>query len=87
VDGFVITMYVFGKLSKFTAKSPHDLSRKLHRRCPFWTVPSCDRVAAELWRGIVVTVPDAEAVFLRGTFDVEACTMSDDPRYVPSWAR
>jgi hypothetical protein len=66
----VVTVYTWGELSTLRAATVHALSRMLYRRCPFWTEASCVEIAERLARGLVVTVPDAEAVFLPGEFVV-----------------
>jgi hypothetical protein len=80
----VVTVYTWGELSRLEAATVHALARKLYRRCPFWTEASCDDIAERLARGLVVTVPDAEAVFLPGEFVVGDYVPSDSQGWTPA---
>jgi hypothetical protein len=79
----VVTVYAWGELSTLQAATVHVLARKLYRRCPYWTEASCEDIAERLARGLVVTVPDAEAVFLPGDFVVGDYRPSDSQGWMP----
>jgi hypothetical protein len=80
----VVTMYVWGELQTLEAATVHVLARMLYRRCPYWTEISCEDIAQRLARGLVVTVPDAEAVFLPGTFTVGDYVPSESKGWTPA---
>jgi hypothetical protein len=78
-----VTVYAWGELSTLQAATVHVLARKLYRRCPYWSEASCEDIAERLARGLVVTVPDAEAVFLPGEFIVGNYVPCDSQGWTP----
>jgi hypothetical protein len=87
MDAFVVTAQVWGQTWTVKASSVERLAAALHRRCPWWTEASAEMVAGMLAKGQVVMVPEAEAVFLRGRFDIWPVALADEPGYRPAWAQ
>ncbi len=66
----VVTTFMWGELDRIEASSVQHLARKLYNLCPFWTRDTCVTMADKLAQGLVLTVQDAEAVFLPGVVQV-----------------
>ena len=79
--GITVTTFMWGELGRIEASSVLHLSRKLYNLCPFWTRDTCYTMASKLARGMVLTVQDAEAVFLPGVFQVAEVAV----RHVEDW--
>lgn len=65
----VYTLRSYGQTSTFHASNVEQLGKRLHTRT-HWLRVECLRLAAELWRGRVVSAPDFETIVLPGFFDV-----------------
>lgn len=65
----VYTLRAFGQTATFHAHSVDQLARRIYTRT-HWRIAECSRLAAELWRGRVVSCPDYETIVLPGRFDV-----------------
>jgi hypothetical protein len=85
MDAYVVTAQVWGESWTVKASTVELLGKALHRRCPWWTESSAEMVAEMLGKGQVVMVPEAEAVFLLGRFDIWPVALADEPGYNPPW--
>lgn len=79
-----VTTVLWGEMGLVEASNVAQLARKLYTRCPFWTRATCDEMAAALARGVVLTVQDAEAVFLPGRFQVAEASVGYDESWTPT---
>lgn len=70
MKAITVTTFMWGELDRIEASSVQHLARQLYNRCPFWTRDTCFTMADKLSRGLVLTVQDAEAVFLPGILQV-----------------
>lgn len=66
----VVTTFMWGELGRIEASTVLHLADKLSTLCPFWTYETCFNMAARLSYGDVLTVQDAEAVFIPGAHAV-----------------
>jgi hypothetical protein len=87
MDAYVVTAQVWGESWTVEASTVELLGKALYRRCPWWTESSAEMVAEMLGKGQVVLVPEAEAVFLLGRFDIWPVALADTPGYCPPWAQ
>jgi hypothetical protein len=87
MDALTVTAQVWGESWFIEASTVEGLASALYRRCPWWTEASAEMVAGMLAKGQVVMVPEAEAVFLLGRFDVAPVALGETPGWVPAWAQ
>ena len=76
----VYTIVSWGQPFAFVAEDREQLRSRLYRRTS-WTWDACSRVAEQLLRGVVCTMPDYETLVLPGRWDHLASRPKERPEH------